>query len=149
MMPVPGTSDCGRESSQMPKGKDVRIRSGTPAALNPDDVAWVVEWQLAAAFRWVPAREDNCIRTAPSPDPGGKTWSAAFRAGGAWVEVELPAPDLDRVIRWCYSIDDTSGLLRVPPRVRTSLARIRQSLRRSLGRLDPLRSMGYAMGEAT
>lgn len=112
--------------------------------LHPDDVAWVTEWQLAAAFPWVPLGQECPVRAALVPDPEGRTWGVEVRAGSSLARARLPVRELARVIHWCYRLGSPGRLLRPPARILAALAEIRASLRPALRGVDPLARMGYS-----
>ena len=111
--------------------------------LDADDVAWVAEWQLAAAFRWIPIGEESAVRAEPAPDPGGHSWTVTISAGRGAARARLPVRDLARVIHWCHSIA-LKDLARPPASIRASLYALREAIRPALARFDPLAMMGYA-----
>ena len=120
----------------------MRIGREDWTSLNPDDVAWVAEWQLAAGFPWVPRGEESPVHAAAAPDPAGGYWRVSIRTGLHEVDARLPVRDLGRVIRWCYGVSQAQ-LFAPPASVRASLLAIREALRAPLLRVDPLGSMGY------
>jgi hypothetical protein len=122
---------------------NVRIQLKGGLDLNPEDVAWVVEWQLAAEFGWVPRGEALSVEAAPAADPDGTLWRVRIHIGQETVEARIPAAEIGRTVRWCYSIRP-AALARPPAAVRGSLTAIRAALRTALARLDPLAAMGYA-----
>ncbi|MFN3653228.1 MAG: hypothetical protein ACK47B_26905 [Armatimonadota bacterium] len=122
----------------------MRTPTGRNPELHPDDVAWVVEWQLAQHCRWVPVAGESPVVAAPRPD--GKWWRVRIRAGRASVDVRLPVRDLARVVQWCHRAPDWRTLHHPPALVRPSLVSLRTWLRAALRDLDPLGSMGYSAG---
>jgi hypothetical protein len=122
----------------------VQIRREDWTNLNPDDVAWVTEWQLAAGFRWLPLEGESQVRAAPIPEPDGRFWPVQVRVGGQVVQARLPVRDLAKAIRWCHSIHDERRLFRPPRWLTPALASIRAGLRAALRQQDPLATMGYA-----
>lgn len=121
------------------------MRSGREEGdgLAPADVAWVVEWQLATAFPWIPIGEESPIEASPPPADGRDAhWAVRVRVGRARAAVLLPALELERVIGWCQGAS-AAELERPPARVRASLSALRAALRRALKPLNPLSDMGY------
>jgi hypothetical protein len=118
----------------------VRIDCRNWGALKPDDVAWVAEWQLAAAAPWLPLRE--CPVAAVGPGAAG-SWRVTIRIGTGEATARLPGRDLAKVIGWCYSVGNRSALFRPPAGIRGSLFALRRALRRAAA-LDVLDRMGYA-----
>jgi len=125
----------------------VRIGREDWRELLPEDVAWVTEWLLAYAFRWVPIGPETGVYAAPSSDEAGKTWEVSVQVGRDVVPVRLPLRDLARLVHWCHSIRHIGALLHPPVWVRASMHSVQQSLRRSLRNVNPLNRMGYADGE--
>jgi hypothetical protein len=122
----------------------VRLGREDWTKLHPDDVAWVTEWQLAAAFPWVPVGGECPVRASAAASPDGGTWGVEVRAGSAWTAARLPVRELARVIRWCYGMRHADRLRHPPGRIRAALSVLRAALRPALRGIDPLESMGYA-----
>lgn len=122
----------------------MRIGCEERARLHADDVAWVIEWQLASAFCWVPISSDSPVFPESEPDHSARTWDVLVRAGEGLARIHIPLRDLARVIVWCRHATRYEHLLRPPAPVRASLQSIRFALRAGLGQLDPLRTMGYS-----
>lgn len=116
--------------------------------LQPEDVAWVTEWQLACAFRWVPIGAECSVLASPAPDHPGDGWEVSIRLGQHLVPARLPVRDLARLIRWCHGVQDIRSLLHPPAWVRASMLAVQHSLRVGLGGVNPLNRMGYTDGEA-
>jgi hypothetical protein len=112
--------------------------------LNPEDVAWVTEWQLACAFPWLPLGEESRIEAEPAPDAACCFWGIRIRVGRDLVRARLPLRDLARMVRWCHQVHDLDSLLHPPAWVRASLLAVRRRLHAALDPTDPLCSMGYA-----
>lgn len=127
----------------------MRIRREEWTELEPDDVAWVTEWQLASVFRWLPLGDECSVRPGQRPQPGDRHWPVEIRVGDHAVVVLLPLRDLAKLVRWCHSIREPRELLRVPANVRAAMLALRGALQSKLGGVDPLRRMGYATGEPT
>jgi hypothetical protein len=125
----------------------VHTRREEWSQLDPDDVAWVTEWQLVSAFPWLPLGAECPVSAAPWPEAGGRFWRAAVRAGGRSVEVRLPLRDLGKLVQWCPSVRLPRELARVPAPVRGAMLALRRALSRQLSRLDPLEGMGHAEPE--
>lgn len=123
----------------------MRLRREDWTDLEPDDVAWVTEWQLATGFPWIPLGEHSPVAAAPEADPEGKTWTVWIRAGQGVATAQLPVRDLAQVIAWCHERNDLRQLTYTSPRIRASLRAIRAALDRGLTHLDPLNLMGYAV----
>jgi hypothetical protein len=121
----------------------MRIGCEDWTVLDSRDVAWVTEWQLAAAFPWIPLGEESPVLPDSGPEPSGRCWTVAIRAGLGVTRAHLPVRDLGRVIRWCHQVSERE-LFRPPASIRASLLALRVALRRSFSRLDPLAVMGYA-----
>ncbi len=112
-------------------------------SLHPEDVAWVTEWQLAAAFPWIPLGCTCPIEAAPVPEPGERSWRVQIHTGVDQVTAELPIRELSQVVRWCYSAPDVRRVLSPPARVLAALRVLRRALRPELRLVDPLARMGY------
>ncbi len=123
----------------------MRLRREEWTDLDPDDVAWVTEWQLATTFPWIPIGEYSPVVAAPEADPGDRTWTVRIRAGQGIATAHLPVRDLAQVVAWCHDREEFRQLTYTPPRIRASLRAIRAALDRGLTHLDPLNLMGYAM----
>jgi hypothetical protein len=122
----------------------VRIGREDWYTLQPEDVAWVTEWQLACAFRWIPIGPECVVSAEPVPDSSQRTWRVGIRLGGELVSVGLPLRDLARLITWCHGVRDLQALLHPPVWVRASMFAVQRVLARRLTGLDPLLRMGYA-----
>jgi hypothetical protein len=126
----------------------VRIGREDWSNLQPEDVAWVTEWQLASAFPWVPIGPECRVFADPEPDVARKRWRVCLMIGQDRVIVELPLRDLARLIQWCHQVNHIRTLLHPPAWVRASILALQRTLRRGLTRANPLDSMGYSGGEA-
>lgn len=122
----------------------MRIGHENLTDLNPDDVAWVVEWQLLAACPWLPHGEVSPVTAELQPDRGGRTWTVQIRAGWRLAAVRVPVRDLAPAIQWCHRARTYQTLLCPAGRIMAHLLAIRAALRHSLQNLDPLWDMGYA-----
>jgi hypothetical protein len=126
----------------------VRIDCREWISLNPEDVAWVAEWQLVAAAPWLPLRDGGAAVVAdPLPDPGGRTWRVTVRLGLGGFTAHLRVRDLARIIRWCYHVGQGAALERPPAFVRGSMLTLRRPLRKAALSQDPLNMMGYDQGD--
>jgi hypothetical protein len=126
----------------------VRIGREDWPNLHPEDVAWVTEWQLACAFRWVPIGTECGVTAAPAPGPSDQTWDVSIRLGPDTVSAQLPVRDLARLVCWCQEVRDVRSLLQPPAWVRASMLAVQRALRARLSALDPLGRMGYTDGSA-
>jgi hypothetical protein len=124
----------------------VRIGRETWSSVSPADVAWVVEWQLAAALPWVPLDEEATVHAAERPEPSG-TWEVTVRVGNRDVRAGIPVRDVGKVVGWCRRARNRRALFRPPPAIRGSLLGLRRALQAALVREDPLHRMGYAAQE--
>lgn len=109
-----------------------------------EDVAWVTEWQLAAAFAWLPVGQETRVYADPGPDESGRWWLVSIRLGQDLVTTRLPTRDLARMIQWCHQIQAVETLLEPPIWVRASILAVQRALRRALNRSNPLDRMGYS-----
>ncbi len=121
----------------------MRLRREEWTDLNPDDVAWITEWQLASAFCWLPLECERTVLSAPHAEPDGRHWAVTVRAGESGVRVLLPLRDLAKLVRWCHAAPSELDLMRPPAEMRAALLALRAALRRGLRELDPLGRMGY------
>lgn len=115
--------------------------------LLPEDVAWVTEWQLAYAFRWVPIGTECGVLAATAPCESGSEWEITLHVGQDSVMARLPLRDLARLVHWCHGVQQIEALTHPPAWVRASMHSLQRVLGRSLGELNPLYRMGYADGE--
>jgi hypothetical protein len=120
----------------------VRLGCEQWAELSPEDVAWVVEWQLASAFPWLPVQAESRVNASPRPEPD-RRWLVHIRTGGRTVAATLPLRDLARLVHWGHVVRGWPELVRVPATVRASALVVRAVLRKALESADPLIDMGY------
>ena len=121
----------------------MRIGCESWTSLEADDVAWVTEWLLSAAFGWVPIGEESPVSPDPAPYYTSQCWLVTVRAGDREIHAVLPLRDLAKVIRWCHGIEDVADLAQPPLWVRGSVEALRRAISHALHRVDPLRFMGY------
>ena len=112
-----------------------------PERLVPDDVEWVVEWQLASCFPWLPPITDETVEAAPEPE--GTHWPVHIRVGGTQYHLRLPVRDLARIAAWCHTVTEYRELLVPPSSLRRALLVLRTGLRRGMAGGNPLQRMGY------
>ncbi len=113
--------------------------------LLPEDVEWVVEWQLVTCFPWLPLAADSCIMAAPHPEaPEGKIWPVTVRVAQTAFELRIPVRDLARVVYWCHDATDFAELIHPPRALARSLMGLRNALRFGVSRSNPLDRMGYS-----
>ena len=111
--------------------------------ISPEDVAWVIEWQLAARFPRVPLGSGPRVSAADLPEPDRRWWNVTLHAGDARVTFPVPLRDLAKAVAWCHGVRARPELFRPPHTIRGSLLALRAALRGGLGSLDPLVHMGY------
>jgi hypothetical protein len=121
----------------------LRLRREQWTRVDPDDVAWVVEWQLASAFPWLPLHPEGSVEAAKHPGPGS-CWRVWIRTGLARIAVELPLRDIAHLVNWGQVAPTWPALLREPATVRASALSVRALLRKGLHSADPLARMGYS-----
>jgi hypothetical protein len=126
----------------------VRSRRSEWARQDPEDVAWVAEWQLLAAAPWAPLDDERPVTAEPQPEPGDRWWGVTVTIGSASHRVLLPVRDLGKLIAWCHGVTFPSELARLPAGIRASAMGIRAALRKGLSTANPLKEMGYAPPEA-
>lgn len=117
------------------------------AGQDPEDVAWVAEWQLLAAAPWLPLDDTRPVAAAAEPEPGNRRWAVTVSLGGHLHRVLLPVRDLGKLIAWCHSVAFPSELAQLPASIRASALAVRAALRKGLSMVDPLEGMGYAPPE--
>ena len=123
----------------------MRIGRESGPVLNPEDVAWVAEWQLAAALPWAPLEAESAVQAAP--EQRGAVWPVRVRVGSHSVSALLAVRDLAKVIAWCYRLRDGSSLRHPPPPIRRSLLSLKAALRAAVAGDNPLDRMGYVSAE--
>lgn len=124
----------------------MRISRSDGTGLRPEDVAWVVEWQLTACLAWLPLVVDEPVLAAAEPE--GPCWRVVIHTGCGRVFLLLPLRDLERVIGWAHRSPTYDSLRRPPAPVRGSILALRAVMRTGLARLNPLEGMGYGSRRA-
>jgi hypothetical protein len=125
----------------------VRSRRSEWDLQDPEDVAWVTEWQLLLAAPWAPVGDESPVTADRRPEPGNRWWGVTVTLGSASHRVRLPVRDLGKLIAWCHSVAFPSELARLPASIRASALAVRAALRKGLSAVNPLEGMGYAPPE--